>query len=154
MNKFFLLILVVFLASCIQPIFHFPEIPNMGFETTQEVLDWVATNVRYTDDVIHYPQTEYWQSALQTYVWKFGDCEDFTILAMYLLNSHFGMKPRMATGYLNGGGHAWLEINGVWYEPQDGIQVWPEWGYQLYQYIGYDEVMKRSTTKHRTQDDQ
>lgn len=140
-----LAVAVIALAGCKMPLFDFP-IPDLGLTSVDEVLRWTANNVYYQhDQVMHYPRTEYWQSPYQTYIWRTGDCEDFAILAMYLLKRDAGVTPRMAIST----DHAWVEIDGLWYEPQHGTRI-STGQYDLRKYISYEEVIRRSTTTHRT----
>ena len=149
---FFTLLLIVILSTCktkFDPLWAFPEIPDLGLQTTQDVMLWVACYITYQSDTIHYPANEYWQSPAQTYVWGCGDCEDFTILAMYLLHRDVGLEPRMVRGTWGGRSHAWVLAGGNWWEPQEGITVTDNPDYVKKNTLSYEEVMERATTSHR-----
>ena len=136
------------LTDCkIDPLWEFDEIPDLGRHTTQDVMWWVATEIRYVDDSIHYPQAdEYWQSPAQTYVWRTGDCEDYAILALYLVHRDVGIDGGMAAGHVEGVNHAWVFVDGHFWEPQTGEMDPP---YTMEYLISYADVMRRATTTHR-----
>ena len=131
----------------------FDNIPVMGFETVEEVIRFVAARTSYHSDSIH-DTDEYWQSPDQTYIWKTGDCEDFCILAMYLIYQELGLEPCLVAGtYVSkfiSYRHGWVEVNDEWWEPQGG------WRCDSYQdrftdiyTINYAEVIYRSTHRHK-----
>jgi len=132
-----------------EPIYEFEMIPDLGLQTVSEVMVWVADYVQYQSDAIHYPASEYWQSPAQTYVWRTGDCEDFSILAMYLIYRDVLKTPRMMAGTLFDDPHAWVEVDEQWWEPQEGVEVtdWP--GYVVKYSVSYAEAIERSTTVHK-----
>ena len=136
------------LTDCtIDPLWEFDEIPDLGLQTTQDVMWWVATEIRYQPDSIHYPQAdEYWQSPAQTYVWRTGDCEDYAILALYLVHRDVGIDGAMACGTIPAGFHAWVFVDGHFWEPQTGEMDPP---YTMEYLISYADVMRRATTTHR-----
>ena len=94
--KWTLLILAVLLAAC-QPWwnvsdFHdpqFPEILPIGAGSPTDIGLWLRANIDYVSDAIH-DEREYWQSPDQTYQWRSGDCEDFAILALYMIRQELG----------------------------------------------------------------
>ena len=143
-------ILLLTLDRCvIDPIYEFDEIPDLGIQTIQDAMTWVACNIDWVDDAIHYPADEYWQSPAQTYVWRSGDCEDYCILAMYLVYRDVGIKGRLCMGYAWGGGHAWVYVDGHYWEPQTAWIIDDNPNYSFSYSINYDEVIKRSTTTHK-----
>lgn len=131
------------------PLRTFDEIPDLGLSTIPSVMDWVSDEIWYVSDDIHYPANEYWQSPLQTYVWRTGDCEDYCILALYLIHRDVGIDGKMALGGYNGYGHAWVYVDGHYWEPQLGSIIDGHPLYSLAYTIGYDEVIERATTTHR-----
>ena len=49
-------ILLLSLDGCvIDPIYEFDEIPDLGIQTIQDAMTWVACNINWVDDAIHYP---------------------------------------------------------------------------------------------------
>lgn len=114
------LLLIWWLAGCEQPVQHTGTIPDLGLETGTEAVEWVADNIHYVSDTIH-GELEEWQTPIQTYTWRTGDCEDFAILAAYLAHrtgSHAVMVTGMDSLFF---GHAWVMIDGIDYEPQSGF---------------------------------
>lgn len=158
MKRLMILILVVLiLASCdpfggMAPVYDFPDIPYLGFTSVESVLQWAAFNIRYVPDTIHYPDNEYWQSPIQTYIWRSGDCEDFAILSLYLIKTHLGIEGQMISGSVSGTGHAWISINGAWWEPQIFQMVLNPENYVVWETLSYHEAIGRSTTVHRSVD--
>ena len=56
---------------------------------------------------------EFWQFPSETLAWRYGDCEDSSILLASLLRA-YGIGPErvaVAVGTLNGSGHAWVELD-------------------------------------------
>ena len=144
------ILLLTLLDGCvIDPIYEFDEIPDLGIQTIQDAMTWVACNINWVDDSIHYPADEYWQSPAQTYVWRSGDCEDYCILVLYLIHRDVGIDGQMCVGYFYDSGHAWVYVDGHYWEPQGGWIVDDNPNYSLSYSIGYDEVIKRSTTTHK-----
>ena len=144
-------IIVFALDGCkIDPIWTFDEIPDLGIQTVQDAMSWVATEIRYVSDEIHYPANEYWQSPAQTYIWRSGDCEDYCILALYLVYRDVGIKGKMCTGMCYGGMHAWLWVDGHYWEPHWGCMVDGNSEFTSPAVmLDYDEVIRRATTTHK-----
>ena len=140
-------------ANYFDPLWDFEEIPALGIQTVQDAMDWVAGEIRYVPDSIHYPADEYWQSPLQTFVWRCGDCEDYCILALYLIHRDVGIDGKMCIGMCYGGMHGWVYVDGHFWEPQTAYMV-----DHLAEYtnpeviISYDEVIERATTTHKALD--
>jgi len=137
-------IIVFVLDGCkIEPIWEFDEIPDLGIQTVQDAMGWVAYEIRYVSDDIHYPADEYWQSPAQTYVWRSGDCEDYAILALYLIHRDVGIDGMMWCST----NHGWVYADGHEWEPQLGM-ICDGW-YSVIQMIPYEQVMRRATTTHK-----
>ena len=143
------IILCVVLAGCnrVAPIWEFDEIPELGLQSIADVMDWVADEIEYVSDSIHYPADEYWQSPAQTYVWRCGDCEDYAILALYLVHRDVGIDGEMWCSE----NHGWVWVDGHEWEPQLGM-ICDGW-YTVVQKLPYNEVMRRATTTHRSIDE-
>lgn len=140
-------------------------------EGTQEsILEWVSDNITYKDDKDTWGISDYWQTPEETMLLRTGDCEDFTILAMALLNS-IGIYSELvlcdvADG-MNGkewedepdreiGGHAMLWIfesneqlsytlkdwkhNMGYYEPQTGRKV--IYQYTFWGHLNFNQTMQ------------
>jgi len=132
------------------------DVPDLGIETIDDALYWVAHNITYISDDIH-DRREYWQDPFQTYTWRTGDCEDFSILLMYLMHRDVGLDPSLVVGWVPDRdgelvGHGWVRVGGEDYEA-----IWGEcrtaWFTEhaiVRKVISYEEVMRRSTTIHRS----
>ena len=145
-----IILLVFILAGCkIAPIWEFDEIPDIGIQTVQGAMDWVSDEIKYVPDSIHYPADEYWQSPLQTFVWRCGDCEDYAILALYLIHRDVGIDGEMALGSLDGMGHGWVLVDGHQWEPQTARIIDGNPRYYLSYTISYEEVIRRATITHK-----
>ena len=134
----------------IEPIWEFNEIPDLGIQTIQDAMTWVAWNINYVSDAIHYPADEYWQSPAQTYIWQSGDCEDYCILVLYLIYRDVGIKGKMCLGMCYEGMHAWVYVDSHFWEPRWGriVDDNPEFTSPPVM-LDYDEVIERSTTTHK-----
>ena len=153
MKRLILIITILILSSC-QWIYDrgedivFPEIPHMGFKTIQEVMAYTS-QIMYVSDSIH-DCDEYWQSPDQTYIWQCGDCEDYSILAMYFLHHELGLNPFMVAGCCDAGWHTWVEVDGEWWEPQAACRCDNYQSSFTHIYtIRYAEVIYRSTHSHK-----
>ena len=151
MKRIQLLVLLVVLSSCnLTP--HYGDysdiqfdIPDLGIQTVQDAMLWTAHNIDYSSD-----DGEYWQTPGQTYRRGTGDCEDFVLLAMYLVYRGTGIEPVMVVGYNGVGWHAWVEVGGEWWEPQSGMRS--DAYVDSYSNIGridYGEAMYRAVETHR-----
>lgn len=113
MVKIYVTILLMTLAVGCIPVYDMHVIPDLGLETTEEVMQWVSQNITYKSDGIR----DEWQEPHETYNSRTGDCEDFAILALYLMG-----RGNMETGTnRNKGGHAWVSVDGQHWEPQTGM---------------------------------
>ena len=158
MKQLILILIIVLLFSACQGIYNrnkditFDDIPIMGFETVEQIMQFVDAHVTFHSDEIH-DTNEYWQSPDQTYIWGRGDCEDFCILAMYFVYQELGLEPFLVSGYseLDICGHGWVEVKGEWWEPQGGIRCdsYQDYYIDIYK-ISYAEVIYRSTHSHKT----
>ena len=124
------------------------DIPELGLETVEDVCVWTADFVRYVCDDVH-EVSEYWQTPYQTFTWRCGDCEDFSILAMYLIYRDTGLIPGLVVGYGNHGGHAWIIVLGEEWDPQIGVQVNYDSIYPYQTIISYEEVLWRAVNRHK-----
>ena len=143
------IIVFAFDGCKIEPIWEFDEIPDLGIQTVQDAMDWVSDEVRYVSDDIHYPADEYWQSTAQTYMWRCGDCEDYAILALYLIHRDVGIDGKLVMGSYDGHGHGWVLVDGHQWESQTAQIVDGNPHYNIACTISYEEVMRRATTTHR-----
>lgn len=83
-------------------------------ESVIEILRFVKAHLRYTGDLTTWNTMEYWQTAMETYKSRLGDCEDGAIL-LYVLARKSGIseeKILLTCGEVDDGrvkgGHAWI----------------------------------------------
>lgn len=95
----------------------FNNIPPIGLTSIEETMEWVSDNIKYTPEEIHY-----FQSPGETYDLMAGDCEDITALCMYLIKVELHTDSVMLLGWNGFSGHAWVEVNGQWWEPQSALR--------------------------------
>ena len=128
--------------------------------TQEEILEWVATEITYEGEPEigeeGYLGYDDWQTPEETLLYRKGDCEDFSILLMYLLDligvkSELGLvltdpddeKPDCkicgTVGDGDLGGHAMVFIDGVAYEPQSGRIA--KYEYEIQYVMTYVEAM-------------
>ena len=114
-----LLLISIIIMSCSYPelplIYGDEEIPDLDLESPHDVFAWTARNITYARD-----DGDEWQAPQYTYEVGHGDCEDYCLLALYLLYREFGIQATMMFGNDNTGtmGHFWIELDGEWWEPQ------------------------------------
>lgn len=84
------------------------------------VMRVVQSNVEYASDSWQYGAIEYWATPEETWQSGLGDCEDYAILTLYLLERDFDIKGALVfgTNFFSGEGHAWIRVDGQDYEPQ------------------------------------
>jgi predicted transglutaminase-like cysteine proteinase len=54
-------------------------------EKTKAVNDFFNKNTRFSDDIIHWKQSDYWATPIETLGTSAGDCEDYTIAKYFTL---------------------------------------------------------------------
>ena len=152
------IIFAVALCGCWQNMFLEFDIPDLGIETLDDALCWVAHNITYVSDEIHDRLiTKYWQDPYQTYIWRTGDCEDHAILLMFFMYRDLGLDPEMIIGYYiddegNREYHAWVRVGGRDYESIYGVDFtdWVFENFTIRSVLSYEEALGRSTTIHRS----
>lgn len=130
------------------------DLPEHDFNHEWDVMLFVASHVSYMRDIDNQGKGEYWQTPAETYYSGVGDCEDYTILAMYLLYTELGVESNMILGWPNSGGegHAWVEIGEHWWEPQVGL-IYHKEEFDLWsknrEVVSYGEAMYRAKNTKR-----
>lgn len=61
----------------------------------QKIINYVYNNIDYMFDIDRWDIKEFWQLPEITHKLKTGDCEDFSILSMYLINRYLGLKGKI-----------------------------------------------------------
>lgn len=105
--------------------------------TKEEVFTWIADNYVYKDDA-----SEYWQSPEETLERGTGDCEDWAILCVYMLNE-INIKANIALIQKPDWDpmvyHAAIWIDGRVYETRGGKDITDD--YIVKQILSYDAMM-------------
>lgn len=78
-----------------------------------EIMNLVHDTIEYVPDSVNFGYAEYWQSPEQTRITKKGDCEDFSIYMLSLLEYGYlyGYNTKA------GGQHAVVKINNKFFDP-------------------------------------
>ena len=128
------------------------EIPDLGIDTPEDAVKWVAANIEYEPDGIW----NNWKTPKRTYAEGFGDCEDFTALWMYLVETQteytdtYMVGGRRVTDYTVYHAYGWW--NGMYYEPQLGWVITDYSGvFTEFVRYDYDRVMWLCIVKGLTQ---
>lgn len=133
MRGAFLAVIVGLLAACDAMV---PSpIPPIDYDTqdVRGVMRWVSRWVGFESDGINPTIAPPWV----TYDRQLGNCEDISILAMYLLQRDLGIDSAMAVYLTPEGFHARVAVDGEYWEPQIGLRTSAE---PLYT-IPYDNAM-------------
>jgi len=93
----------------------------------RQILYYVNKNISYEPDQERWKVPEYWQTAIETWRYLGGDCEDGAIL-IYLIAVWLGIPDTdifIAAGDVVGGGHAYV----VYQSQKDGLEYPIDWCY-------------------------
>jgi hypothetical protein len=120
MKRIIPILALVILAGCRMP-YETELIPDLGLETLEDVLHYVADHTSYVPDEDAHGRIDEWQEPHQTYIWGTGDCEDHAILVVYLAD-RLGIEIKAEMGYAPEGGHMWVSVDGNHYESVMGWQ--------------------------------
>lgn len=127
-------VVVLILGSCsaFVPVDIIPAI-DYPTQDVRGVMDWVSEWLTFESDNGDLSVAQPWE----TYETGKGNCEDYTILAMYLLKRDIGVDSGMAVLLTSRGFHSMVAVDGDIWEPQIGLRVLatPLW------IIPYDEAM-------------
>ena len=137
-------VMIIFLGCS----FDYPVIPNLGLTTIEEVAAWTHDNIEYEADTPLNLIADIWQSPEETYLRGAGDCEDFTVLFMYLVHEQLGIETDrieivMATEPFDDRvqNHGFAAVDSIWYDPTNfkGTvdvewfeQIWEKFTYRSY----------------------
>lgn len=105
-------------------------------EKIEYISNWVLKKIKYVAEVAGKDE---WQTPIETYESRQGDCEDQAILFMYFVNRYFGYEPLLILAKGKKINHYIAEIEGIYY-----FNIWEEMiNYQdperwiIYLEIGY-----------------
>ena len=132
-----------------------PAIRSFGYEyeadlglpekltSPQEILDWMRKNIRYQTDTTSH-QRDYWQTPEETVNRRAGDCEDFSLLFMYLCRRYLDIEPRLFVVSRNSIGtydHTIVEVDGSWYDPAVGCRIQRGTPYHVFYDFSYSRSL-------------
>jgi hypothetical protein len=140
------ILIAVALTGCTVPTYQSAHIPDLGLQTVEQVMQWTAENITYVWDRDVHDRLDEWQLPHQTYLWGAGDCEDFSILALYLLDKELGIHGKLELGHNGVEGHAWVSVNGQHWEPQTGSPLTEEYPYSR-RTMDHDEAIHAAHTR-------
>lgn len=90
-------------------------------KTLDDIEEWVAKNIKYSDDEERYGKwEEVYQTCQETLDRSTGDCDDIAILILGIAWKMFGVKGWMCVNSTFTTGHAWATIKGKDYYNKKG----------------------------------
>jgi len=136
--KLFMLFAILSISSCnLTGELYIPD-QNISIEvnTIQQALDYVSSYTYKLHYGVYTPE--------EFYTNGHGDCEDFSIMLLYLFTQKLNLNAYLILGkYNNSTNHAWVELsNGDWYDATAGCIITtrelftPEYKYT------YDEAIR------------
>jgi predicted transglutaminase-like protease len=146
MKRFILAFIIILMG--IPAWFAYGSVPDLetlvnDYPTMQKLSVWIESNIWYTRE----PKgQDNWQSAEETFKLKKGDCEDFAILAMYVLDKK-GYQTYLLSVWNDLEGHAVLVIsfNNDYYVMNNGhlTRTWATHLAEVPKEIGYGKKYDR-----------
>lgn len=121
---------------------------NTQYKDLNSICAYVNSEIEYINDYnsIH-KKIEYFQSPIETELLKTGDCEDYTLLFMYLANRDCNIKADMQIVFIdNMGYHAIAYYNNIYYDATNNYiftHLDPTW-HNIIKY-DYDLIMIYAT---------
>jgi hypothetical protein len=147
MKSIKLLILLFLILSC--SIIGYNDNPCRGM-TEYQIGQWIMNNFEGKSDLKQFLLIDYWQSVTEMLdQWNksgviYGDCEDYTILYIYMVNLNLGKEYGAAVKLEDEGLHVIVDkgVNG-YFEPQKNLQYTLD--YPTIIKISYDEIINWSS---------
>ena len=120
MKKYIILALIIItMMGAFSCAFDYQDTPYPHFKTPKDALQWVSRNIKYVGDPVAHNSLEYWQGPLETIQRGTGDCEDYAILAGWLLLKNFNINTSIIIAQnVDKQGHAMLLYDNKWLSPQ------------------------------------
>lgn len=108
MIKIIILLLILFFSGC-----NNYTIDVIEFNSVEDIFSWVSENIEYST-----VDEKNWKTPEEIMETTSGDCEDFVILAMYLLKRDLNINSEFVGGYSEEKEcyHAWIEFDNEWHE--------------------------------------
>lgn len=91
-------------------------ISTPDFSNIEEAMHWVHHNIQWISDKENYGVDDYWASPEQTFIKKSGDCEDQSILLMYIIKKQFDIKAEMISYKSYPQNHCIVKANNLYYD--------------------------------------
>jgi len=116
---------------------HSPAIRSIGYEheaslalpedlrSPEEILGWIGRNIRYQPESPS-GQGDYWQTPEETLSRGSGDCEDLSLLFMFLCRRLLAVEPRLlvvADHLQSAHNHTIVAVGDAWYDPTEGHRI-------------------------------
>jgi len=135
-----------------------PEIENLfnafsrerysDYETIEMLSTLVYYRTKYVRDPEVYGMLNVWQTPERTYNLRTGDCEDFSILTMYLVKKYLNRQCSIIRLRREDGGHAILKVYGKDREYYvdykyiySDLSSFTKKGYSVKEEVAYEEAM-------------
>ena len=96
-------------------------------------------NIRYRPEDAGL-ERDYWQTPQETLEQGSGDCEDISLLFMYLCRQNLEVEPRLlvvGNASQQTYNHTLVEVDGTWYDPSAGRQVRHVAAYHVFYSFSY-----------------
>lgn len=101
------------------------DIPVLQYDeaSVAGIMHWTRDNIGFASDDDLYGYGEYWATPEETYRARAGDCEDYAILALWLLWRDLDIRGDLVTSrsVYDGTGHTMVDVSGTLWQPQLGI---------------------------------
>ena len=154
--KFIIFLMVLFLFMGCNLMLDFYEVPEYDIDPPglKEGIDsyykiggnkracafvgrWIYENISNASDKDIHGEVEYWQTPEETYNLMTGDCEDMTILWMYLVHRYLDLSPKLYCVKFNkrGTGHAFAVDNEIYFT------TYPLENYTTLKIYSYEEAL-------------
>ena len=106
--KYIFFLIIVLIISCTLTIPEYDWQIPIEINTIQEALDYVDSFQFEEKQGVFTPEEFYYQG--------FGDCEDFSLMLQFILETELNIKADIIGGTYNGVPHAWVEVDGIIHE--------------------------------------
>jgi hypothetical protein len=88
--KYFFMVLAVMLSLSSCAMYDDSSLPN--FNSLEDAVKWINTNIDYESDLSNYGYTEYWANPKEVLERRRGDCDDMAILLLYAAKTQFHIE--------------------------------------------------------------
>lgn len=137
MTRAFVALALAVLSSCSFGVFDDTQVPPSAGEL-DDLVAGVSAAFEHRADV-----GDEWATPVELRDRGYGDCEDFSIYALYLLHIDYSYDGVFVGGVLWGVPHAWIEVGGMIYDPTFGYAPPNPWDYVPLFRWSYDALMDK-----------